>query len=405
MSAYDDLFAAIVQPSIDKAAHPDLAGLVGAEISALELKRIAKALEIARANEGQALPEQYWLPDYPGQMTDLSVDGVVVGSHGLTLVEGHEVYSASFEVVGRALPLLVRRRRLLRGAVEELQLAHRFGSIQRLGLETFDRSFLLRCSSRAAAVAFLTDEFVNALVSAGRDLVDVVVLPDEKSAVSVRVRVDGAKSAAGAIALARATFKAARLVAPKVFVASGEARELSHGDVLDLVQRVRDATSFLAGDVERVGEGVEARLLLDEPEELEARLRLEVVDDGLRLSFRGALPVAPRKPVTLSPEVGVWKKALGLVDPKVGDEALDRAFLVDGDLDAAKLVLTERNAALRLCGRGAVLSAAPEGFGVAVACLPREDEAVLDVVVASISAWREAALACAGFARPPGDEG
>jgi hypothetical protein len=369
-------------------------------IEMVDLGRIAKALERARTSEGQALPEEYWLPEYPGQMCDLQVDGVVVGSHGLTIVDGHEVYNADFEVAGQALPLLVRRRRFLRGAVEELQLANKFGSIQRLGIDELDRHFLLRCSSRSAAVAFLTDDFLHALVQIGRDLVDVVVLPDAKSVVKVRVRVDSAKAAAGAIALARATFAAARLVAPKNYVASSDARELSNGDVIDLVQRVRDATSFLAGDVERVGEGVEARLLLEEPDELEARLRVEVVDGGLRISFRGALPVAPKKPVTLSPEVGVWKKALGLVDPKLGDAALDRAFLVEGDVDAARLVLTEKTAALRLCGRGAVLSAGKEGFGVVVESLPREDEAVLDVVVASITAWREAALACAGFAGP-----
>ena len=99
----------------------------------------------------------------------------------------------------------------------------------------------------------------------------------------------------------------------------------------------------------------------------------------------------------MRPQVSTLEKARGLFDKKIGDRALDDAFLVTGNLEAARLLASDANAALVLVGRGATLSLDGNGVHVRLDDLPDEDDALVDVVSACLALWRDAAHTHAGL--------
>ena len=398
MSAFDDLYHATRAAKRAQAMNPDEVA-----INVADLRRIAAALEKARQTEGEPLPEQYVLPDYPGQSATLRIDGVDVGSHGLTIIDGDTCYQSATGVDGVTPALQVRPRRWLRPADDEGRCQASYGDVQRTGVKELDRAILIRAVSRRSATVFLTPELVERLMRLGSKVVSVTVRPEAgRTFVDTVVEVKGSPHAEPAIALARAAHAAMQTLVstPGGFAETARATELSLDDVLALVGRVKDTVSFLAGHVERVGDGVEARLELDQPTGMHAVLRIEPTGPReLRATFRGdlTLPHAARD-TRLEPEVGFLKKAQGLVDTKVGEAALDRAFLIEGDVGMARLALADPSAALRIAGRGGSLALDGAGFHVRVPRVPADNDALLEVVLASVSSWREAARESAGFA-------
>ncbi|MBI1944134.1 MAG: hypothetical protein HYS27_00485 [Deltaproteobacteria bacterium] len=405
MSAFDELYAIAAEAKRREGGGHRRDGWQGS-IGALEmfdLRRISDALEAARQSEGQPLPEHYALPDYPGQAASLAIDGKTVGSHGLTLVDGDTCYQATAGVDGVTPALQVRPRRWLRPIGDEREAWTQFGDVQRTGAKALDRALVIRATSRRAAAVFLTPALIEQLVRLGSQVRSVTVRPEAgRTFVEVLVEVRDAARAEPGIALARAAYFAMQtLVAtPGGFAEASEAAALELDDVLALVERVKETVAFLAGHVARVGDGVEARLELDEPAGLHAVLRVEpAAARELRATFRGDLPLPHITRATrLEPEVGFLKRAQGLVDPKVGDAALDRAFLIEGDVALARVALADPMAALRLAGRGGSLAIDAAGLSARVPRLALDDDALLEVVVALVASWREAALVAAGFA-------
>lgn len=403
MSAFDELYRVA-----QEAKRRDGGGLrrdgwqgtVGT-IETFDLERIGAALDSARQSEGQPLPEHYVLPDYPGQAAPLRIDGTEVGTHGLIVVEGDTLYQAHSTVDGVTPALQLRAHRwFLPMPAEQSFVA--FGEVQATGEKRFDRAFHLRATSRAAAVAFLTPPLVEQLMRVGGDVVSITVRPElGRTGCEVRVEVSSARQATPAIALARAAHAATETLVgtPGGFVATSGAHALAPDQLLALVERVRDTVSFLAGHVARVGDGVEARLELDRPSGLASVLRIEPANtSAVRVSFRGELPHDDRaRRTTLTPELGVLKRAKGLVDTKVGDALLDRAFLIEGDAARARLALADPSASLRLAGRGAALTVDGAGLDVRVPDVPLDDSALLEVVLAALACWRGAALRAAGL--------
>lgn len=400
MSAFDELYAIAVE-----ARRQDTGGRRGSvgPLELFDLRSIGAALEEARQSEGQPLPEHYSLPDYAGQAASLTIDGVEVGSHGLAVIDGDTCYQATAGTDGVTPALLVKPRRWLRPIDDERDAWTSFGSEQRTGSRALDGALVIRAASLRAAAVFLTPELIEQLVRLGSSVKSVAVRPEAgRTFVEVLVQVRDAARAGPAVALARAAFFAMqKLVAtPGGFAEAAEATALDLDDVLALVERVKDAVSFLAGHVARVGDGVEARLELDAPAGLHALLRIEpVAERELRATFRGDVPLPDvTREARLSPEVGFLKRAQGLFDPKVGDAALDRAFLIEGDVALARLALADPSAALRLAGRGGSLGVDAAGLTARVPRLPLDDDALLEVALAFIACWREAALKAAGFA-------
>lgn len=407
MSGFDDLYAAVLVDRNRRAQSFDQSGRPAnlSALEALDLRRIGVALDAARRNEGRPIPEHYALPDYPGQVLELRVAGAPIGSHGLVGTSGDQLYQAQTACDGAAPALRVEPRRFLRSARDDVDADSAWGPEQPLGVKAFDRRFLVRCRSRRAVGAFLTDEVVGALGEVKRDLVVVAVRAEAgRTLVEVKVEVEGATAAAPAVALARAAHAAAAQLAsaPGGFGDDGPAtRTLEPAALTALVERVRESTSFLAGHAERVGNGVEARFELDRPEGIGCVFRLEPDGKGAaRATLRAGLAAPPARPATLSPEVGVLARARGLMDPKVGDPALDRAFLIEGDVETARLALMDPSASLRLVGRGATLGVDGEGFLVDVPSFVADAASILEVTAACVAAWRAAALMNAGFGEP-----
>jgi hypothetical protein len=408
VSAFDDLYASVLKERQERGDMPgrrrgDLStppGLTPSE--AFDLTNIAAALELARRNEGLPLPEEYALPDYPGQMLELRVQGVEVGSHGLTGSGRDTAYLAQTTIDGAGAPRVrIEPRRVLRDVVAERAALSAWGKEIPVGVKAFDDRFLIRARSKRAAALFLKPELVAALTVVRKSLVDITVQPENnRTLVEVRVRVDSAREAGPAVALARAAHAAADRLArtPGGFADEAEAKTLTPEQLRQLVLRVQESTSFLAGQVERQGDGVEARFELDRPEGLKGILRIEATSETtVRTSLKGDLLSPPDKTAVLSPEVGVLKKALGLLDPKVGDDAIDKAFLIEGPADVARIALCDRSAVLRLAGRGCTLTVDKSGMSIVVPSVPAEDAAFLEVTAAVIAAWREAAMRNAGF--------
>lgn len=371
-------------------------------VATFDVWQISKALEAARQSEGQPLPEQYVLPDYPGQSAVLRIDGDEVGSHGLTVIEGETCYQATSRVDGVTPALQVRPRGWFRPTDDEGRYLASYGEIQRTGSQELDHAVMVRGASRRAAVVFLTPELIEALVRLGSKVVSVSVRPEAGGTfVETLVEVKSAPKAEPAIVLARAAHAAmVKLVStPGGFAETAEATVLGIEEIRALVTQVKDSVSFLAGHVERVGDGVEARLELDQPTGLHAVLRIEPTGAReLRATFRGDIPLPQvTRETRLSPQVGFLKKVKGLADPKVGDPLLDNALLIEGDVTLARLVLSDGAAALRLAGRGASLALDGAGLHVRVPRLPLEGDALLEGVIASVALWREAVLKCAGF--------
>lgn len=407
MSCFDDLYAAVLVDRNRRAQSFDQSGRPASlsALEALDLRRIGVALDAARRNEGRPIPEHYALPDYPGQSLGLRLGGEEIGSHGLAGAAGEASYLAQTSCDGAAPALRVEPRRLLRTARDDVDADAVWGPEQPLALKAFDRRFIVRCRSRRAVGAFLTDDVVRSLFEVKGDLVAVTVRADAgRTHVEVKVRVDGSPAAAPAVALARAVHAAAVHLAraPGGFGDDGPAREaLDPAALKSLLERVRESTSFLAGHAERVGDGVEARFELDRPEGIACVFRIEPDgEQAARATLRGGLAAPPARTAKLSPEVGVLARARGLMDPKVGDPALDRAFLIEGDVEIARLALRDPSAALRLAGRGGTLAVDGEGFVIDVPPFAADEASLLEVTAACVAAWRAAALMNAGFGEP-----
>lgn len=406
MSGFDDLYAAVLaeRARLDQ-GHAEAGQRVSVTpLEALDIRRIGAALDRARREEGKPIPEHYALPDYPGSSTwDLRLGGKPIGGHRLIGATGRQTYVAETSCEGAAPALCIEPRRLLRRTRDDIEAGEAWGPEQPLGAKAFDRRFIVRCRSRRAVDAFLTDDVVWTLADVKGDLVAVTVRAHEgRTQVEVKVEVDGSPAAAPAVALARAAHAAAARLAS---APGGFGDDGATSDGLDptvtraLVEQLRESTSFLAGLVERVGDGVEARFELDKPEGLACVFRLEQAEERtVRATLRGRLAAPSPRTAKLSAEVGALARARGLLDPKLGDPALDRAFLIEGDLATARHALRDPTAALRLVGRGATLAVDAEGFSVVVPPFAANEAAILEVTAACIAAWRAAALANAGFA-------
>jgi hypothetical protein len=398
MSTYDQLIAdARARKRRESADGKSSIGLV----EAFDLLRIARAIDRAREKEGQPLSAHEALPDYAGQTAALLRDGKKIGDHGLVMRDGDRHYLAHHFVAGRALPLLLCRRSFWRAADQERSDLATFGDEVAIDVQGFARRFIVRCASSAQVKVLLTDELVGALMVARRVVRRVTLEPGlEGIHVDVLARADDGREAIPAIALARAVHAAVEAVASTAggFVATARAEVSNEQRIPELLDDVRAATAFLGGHVERVGDAAEARMTLDEPAGWRGALRVAfAAGRSLSVTFDGELSPPFTSNVTLRPERSRLERARGLFDKKLGDPELDRAFLIEGNLDAARLLASETIAALALVSRGATLSLDANGVHVRIPDLPDEDEALLEATSASLALWRAAAHERAGI--------
>ncbi|MDP2345083.1 MAG: hypothetical protein Q8O67_29330 [Deltaproteobacteria bacterium] len=165
-----------------------------------------------------------------------------------------------------------------------------------------------------------------------------------------------------------------------------------------LVTRVSDAVSWVTGPVARVGDGVEARLALEEQPDAPSVLRFDLDGKGkCTVFFEGRLIERNEKTTTLRPQEGFLDRLRGLLDAKIDDPVFDDAWLIEGDPAVGKQLAAHASILLRLRERHAAIEVGPAGLIVRVAAFDDEDGAVVDVVGSILGLWRNLCRQARGF--------
>jgi hypothetical protein len=156
-----------------------------------------------------------------------------------------------------------------------------------------------------------------------------------------------------------------------------------------LLQVLTTSTSWLSGPAARVGDGVEARLELDEQPERPCIIRIDF-DEQQRVVVKVQAPLrdTPERTTTLSPQHGVVGAVLGLLDTRVGDDAFDDAWHIDGDAARARVLAHAEGDMLVLRRVQATVSWGPDGLDLRAPPMPFEASDVGDVVEACLRLWR-----------------
>lgn len=156
-----------------------------------------------------------------------------------------------------------------------------------------------------------------------------------------------------------------------------------------LLNTLAVSTSWLSGPTARVGDGVEARLELDELEDKPCAVRVDVhgVQPQATIFLQAPLLAPLTKTTTLSPESTFFDRVRGVFDGKVGDSVFDAAWIIDGDIEGAKLL---RRCALeleQLRRANAAIEVGPPGLTIR-ATFAFEGFAVVDAIDAGLRLWR-----------------
>ncbi len=165
-----------------------------------------------------------------------------------------------------------------------------------------------------------------------------------------------------------------------------------------LVARVTEAVSWVSGPVERVGDGVEARLALEEQPETPSVLRFDLDGRGqCAVYFEGRLLERSERVTRLSPQESFIDRLRGLVDVKVDDAAFDDAWLIEGEPAVVKQLAIHDSLMLRLRAVHASVEVGPQGLIVRVPAVADGDAAVVDVAGAVLTLWRNLGQSARGF--------
>lgn len=118
-----------------------------------------------------------------------------------------------------------------------------------------------------------------------------------------------------------------------------------------LVEHLAETTSWVAGHAARVGDAVEARLVLSEAGvEVDGTLRIAWRDAGATIidaTLDAQVPGVPWPPLHLSPQASFVDRLRAIAETRVGDPDLDAAFVTTGDARHAALLGAAREILLR----------------------------------------------------------
>ena len=166
-----------------------------------------------------------------------------------------------------------------------------------------------------------------------------------------------------------------------------------------VLELLSSSTAWLSGPVARVGEGVEARLVLEELDDHPSALRVDVDATGsTSFSLRAPLKVTPSKTTTLTPQAGIGGALRGLLDKKSGDKAFDDRWIIDGDVEVARGLQRAEGELAALHRVGARIEHGVDGLVIRAAGFVFEAGDVVDAIDASLQLWRRLIVAGHGLA-------
>lgn len=273
----------------------------------------------------------------------------------------------------------------------------------------------LRARSRAPGVlrVFDTDEFADLLDPAEDWELRIEFRPetDKLTVIEVDVDVGDGRHCNPALRLTEAVARIARALVESgaVFAEIAVDGRPPAERIEALLGRITEAVSWVHGPVARVGDGVEARLALEEQPDAPSVLRLDLHNlqhaaDGhgsCSVFFEGRLIERTDRSVRLTPQVGVTDRLRGLVDVKVKDAAFDAAWLISGDEALSKKLAAQALLMQRLRAHLATVELTPAGLVVRVPPFADEDSAVVEVVSAVLTLWRHLCRDARGFSEAP----
>lgn len=180
-----------------------------------------------------------------------------------------------------------------------------------------------------------------------------------------------------------------------------EAHVEPSADVLArLVARLDDMTSWVAGHAARVGDAVEARLVLTEAGvEMPGTLRIAWRDSTATVvdaTLDAALPGVPWAPLHLTPQASLVDRIRAIAETRVGDAALDAAFVTTGDPRHATLLGPARDVVLRRVVDRARFELSENRLRVLVPPAPRVGDELTSLCADLLEIWRRVTIARMG---------
>lgn len=355
---------------------------------------VEAALDAARSAGARANEVADFLTELPGSSQRLRVDGLE-GVHYLQKrgVMGLD-YCARVDVPGVLPRFLLTPRLLPVGAGDDVG----FGDV----VPFPDWAYRARTAAPGVVALFRVPELLETL---GKRRCRVALRPDSdrRTVVEVDVAVGEARAAGPAVDLARQVARIARAAvdARLVFAERVDDGRPPAERVEALLARVTDAVSWVSGPVARVGDGVEARLTLEELPGPSSMLRFDIDAAGqCVVFFEGRLLDRTERVARLRPQDGLVDRLLGLVDVKIDDAAFDDAWLVDGNTETVKELAVHNDLLLRLREKHAAVELGPQGLVVRVPKFAADDTAVVEVTGAVVTLWRNLVRDARGFSAP-----
>jgi putative FmdB family regulatory protein len=322
-------------------------------LGAAETTRIAKIENIEnRPNRSLTVPTAFY------------VDGKERGSHGGRRVLARDVYEVSATVDG-SLPDLFAETFAFRatGLADRPDHPARVqpGERRRIAVD----GVAVWSDGQGFAHALLDAPAVAAAMRALGDRLQTIRVSRRPGRQQTDVAVTTAWLPAPCIALAEALVRAADDVVARALrfplayrrddgIELFASREPSSAAVEDVMRAVAGRTAWLAGETARRGDAVEARVsLVEGAGEHAGVIRVHMLDAtaaSTEIALEGELPFVAGAPLYLAPERGVTGFLSSLFEEKVGDAAIDDAFLVRGNVchAHAQCVLSAKDALLAL---------------------------------------------------------
>lgn len=167
-----------------------------------------------------------------------------------------------------------------------------------------------------------------------------------------------------------------------------------------LVAQLDAMTSWVGGHAARVGDAVEARLVLTEAGvEMSGTLRVAWRDETATIvdaTLDAALPGVPWAPLHLTPQASLVDRIRAIAETRVGDEAIDAAFVTTGDPRHATLLGPSRDVVLRRVMDKARFELSENRLRVLVPPAPRVGDELTSLCADLLEIWRRVTIARMG---------